>query len=642
MVKTLFFLEDPNKLDRIIQDSANIRGECTYISLSPGASYAFERSSIPYKSVRDFGGGEERYHQGLENFQRIGRVVTILDEELAPLHGIPSLTPAQYSVYPLKFLFDVLWSVIHNIKTIIDVEQPDFIRIYAPPADRSGRTRFTIPDNNSIYAEVLTLPGWNVPVEIIQEEEQDDPIWQDPEKRRDAFSRLATWFREQDLWFNLGLIAKRRGIWLAGSALYYYVFCLCRKPILIYESGYNWDDSLVELYRGGFVPVHRIKDESFAKAISTGKSYREEVLKICREHAGMREFDQILGIDVSGFFFERLSKMVGGSVQESVAVYPIALRILIGKKIRCLLHSVRERAIGNVIIQAAHDAGIPVVSWQHGGAGYCYHPLMPFIEFINSDWHFVFGEGVAESYRSTSEQIGLKRVPAFIPVGSSSIDAFHPNGKETLVTSPGRPVVYISSLYQAHNYIISQPFDPVNWDEQFWDIQKQVINLAKKHPEKEFIIKLHASHEDREPLLQYVTDLGIKNVKIITSEMTVRELIDSADIVLFDLVSTGILQAFTTNLPVFIYTGLYSLDEKSLLLLKRRAYIIEDSVDFSSTVDEYLRTRHVTGKSADPSDRNFMVKYGTDINAYQSAERAVETLTDILQGKVVFPQEDTD
>ena len=83
MVKTLIFLEEPEKINLTIQDSARIKGELVYISLSPPASYAFEKSGISYKSVRDFGGGEDRYQQGLENFQRIDRISTILDKELS-------------------------------------------------------------------------------------------------------------------------------------------------------------------------------------------------------------------------------------------------------------------------------------------------------------------------------------------------------------------------------------------------------------------------------------------------------------------------------------------------------------------------------------------------------------------------------
>ena len=221
MVKTLFFLEEPEKIDQIIQDSVKIAGQPVYISLSPSASYAFEKSNIPYKSIRDYGGGEERYQQGLENFQRIDRIVTILDKELAHLHDISTLTPARYSIYNLKILFDVLWNTTHMLKRIIDTEQPDFIRLYATPKVKSEERMYAFSNDVSVYAEVLNMQGWNVPIEIIQEIDPDIPDQQIMDRKDTKVSRSLALIKERDLFFNLGLISKREGIGSAATALYY-------------------------------------------------------------------------------------------------------------------------------------------------------------------------------------------------------------------------------------------------------------------------------------------------------------------------------------------------------------------------------------------------------------------------------------
>jgi hypothetical protein len=631
MTKTLLLLEDPKKIDRIIQDGAKIPGQLVYISLSPSASYAFEKSNIPYKSIRDYGGGKERYQQGLGNFQRIDRIVTILDKELAHLHDIPTLTPARYSIYNLKILFDVLWNTIHILKRIIDTEQPDFIHLHATPQVKSADRIYAFSNDESVYAEVLNMPGWKVPIEIIQETDPDIPDQRIMSQKNTTVSHLA-WIKEQDLFFNLGLIGKKQGIRSAATAFYYYFTRWQRKPVLIYNSGYNWDDSLVEFFGAGMFPVFRIRDENFNMAISKDNDFREEVRIVCTAHPGMREFDHVLGIEVSAFFFERLSQIIGRSIQESIAAYPFTRRMIHQKEIRCLLHSARERAIGHAIVQAAHDAGIPVVSWQHGGAGYCYHPIMPFIEFINSDWHFVFGEGVAGSYRSTSERVGLEKIPIFVPVGSSSLDTFHMNEKKLLIKQAKKPVVYISTSFLRNIYIMSQPYDPVDWDEHLWDTQKQIINLAKKNPDKEFIIKLHPVHKNKEPLLSYITDRGIKNVKIISSEMTIRELTDIADIMIFDLLSTGILQVLTSNLPIFVYTGLHSLDSDPLNELKKRAYVYDNIEEIIVNINEYLNIKKVTRNSVNYLDGDFLKKFGTDIKTHNSAGYAMAKLKEIISG----------
>jgi hypothetical protein len=256
--------------------------------------------------------------------------------------------------------------------------------------------------------------------------------------------------------------------------------------------------------------------------------------------------------------------------------------------------------------------------------------LIPFVEFINSDWHFVFGERVARSYRSTSERIGLKKIPDFVPVGSSFLDTFHRNGKKSVIKHANKPVVYITKTYMRNIYYMSPHYDAVEGDEHLWEIQKQIMYLAKKYPEREFIIKLHNDHLNKEPLISFAYDHQINNLKIITSEMTVRELTDIADFVIFDLISTGILQVLTSDLPVFVYTGLLEYDEETVLQLKKRAYVNECAGALISALDEYISTGKVSDYTIDTANSDFIIKFGTDINNYRSAERAIEKINEIL------------
>lgn len=619
---------DNSSILSLLKDSESISGDKIFFSLSPGASYAFEKFKIPYKTIRDYGGGEGRYQQGLENFQRIDRLVTIIDKKLAHLYNIPTLTPAQYSIYFIKILFDVLWNTILLFKRIIETEQPDLIRFYATSRKMSRDCIFS-PDE-SFYTEILDMAGWNVSIEIIYYTHPHIQNQKTKDQKNTIATRLQTWIKEKDLFINLGLLIQKKGLIAPGILFYYYLTCWNRKPVLIYESGYNWDDALEEFYKEGLFPVYRIKDENLDKAPNVNRNYIDDVHKICYEQPQMREFDQILGIDVSGLFFEWLSHIIGRSIQDSVTTYPIAHRIIHQKKIHCVLHSVRSRATGHALIQAAHDAGIPVVSWQHGGAGYYFHPIMPFIEFINSDEHFVFGKGVAESYRITSERMRLEKIPVFFPVGSSSLDTFHQDEKRSSLKQTKKPIVYISTAYLRNLFVISQPCDPAEYDVYLWEMQKQILNLAKKNPNKDFIIKLHPVQNHCEPLFSYISDNGIKNVKIYTSQKTLRQLTNDADVVIFDLISTGILQVLTTNLPVFIYTGLQEIEPGIITQLKKRAYVYGNLGELITNIDQYINTKHVIQSSVNYANKDFLEKYGTDICTHHSAVRAVAKLKKII------------
>ena len=191
-------------------------------------------------------------------------------------------------------------------------------------------------------------------------------------------------------------------------------------------------------------------------------------------------------------------------------------------------------------------------------------------------------------------------------------------------------MAYISTWYLRNIYIISQQYDPFDWDEHLWLIQKQIIDLAERNPEKEFIIKLHPVHKNKEPLLRYVTDRGIKNVKIVSSEMTVRELTDIADIMIFDLISTGILQVLTSDMPVFVYTGLHSIDSDPLSELKKRAFVYNNIWEFKENIQNFLNGKPDSINPVNSLNTDFLKKYGTDIKSQNSAYIAIKKLKEII------------
>ena len=628
IIKTIILLEDASGISSVTENANRHSGECIYISLSPTASYAFEKHKIKYKTIQDYDEGDERYNAGQENFQRIDRMVTILDAEISHIHAIPTLTPARFSIYNLKILLDVLWNTIGNLKAVIDAEKPDTVFLYTSYPAEAGSDDYAFSNNESVYAEVLGMKGWNIPVTIVRNH-PDLPEYLD-ERRPTTSSGMFNWLKQQDFLFNLALIRKNNGMGTAVKTLFDYLVRRHQKPVLIYNSGYNWNDALGELYAAGICPVYRISDTAFARDESWDSANRLEVQKICNSNRSMREFSNILGIEAGDFLFMRISRIAGNAIQESILAYRKTRLLIKEKKIRCLLHTVRERAAGHAIIQAARDEGVCVVSWQHGGAGYCYHPMMLFIECINSDWHFVFGDGAAESYRGTAEKFGLNHIPVFFPAGSSSLDNFCISLKKSLVPTEDKRIVFISTNYLPNNYFVSQPCDLSVWNEQIWLLQKQFMDLAITHPEKRFIIKLHPFHKDQEPLKSYVEDKGIANLQIITSETGIRDLIDTADFIIFDLISTGILQVLTSDLPVFVYSGLHTIDPEPVRLLKKRAYVYDESSELIRKIDGYIRTRGVEDQTVDTRNHEFLKRYGTDILSHNSAKRATAKIEEIL------------
>jgi hypothetical protein len=630
-IKTLIFLEDAASIAAMKGDTGRHAGDIQYVSLSPSASFALDHARIPHKTLKDYGGGTERYEAGLENFRIVDRLVAVLDRAIAPLHAIPTLTPARYTTCDLKILFDQLGNTISTIKTVIDTERADAVCLYTRSPVGTGPGASVLSPDESIPAVVLGMNGWNVPVTIVNA--HPDPSGQTADEGSVVSAPdLKNWLQKRDLLFNLSLIAKRNGTGRAAGTLLSYLTRRHRCPVLLYNSGYNWDDALSDLYRAGICPVYRISDADFrddAGPDARGKN-RARVRELCRTDPQVRALGTIHGIDAAAFLNERIAAVVGDAIGESVASYKGARGMIRARGCRCLLHSVRERPAGHAIVQAAHDEKIPAVSWQHGGAGYCDHPIMPFIEFINSDWHFVFGPAVGKSYRQISEKIGLGKIPVFIPTGSSSLEYFRASAKKMPVRPENPPVVYITTHFLNNLCPISQPCDPSAWNESIWDMQKQFMACAKRHPGRQFILKLHPIQTDREPHKSYLKENGIGNVELITAERSTRELTDIADILVFDLVSTGILQVLTSDRPVFIYSGLYRIDEEVIRSLQKRTCVADNPEELIRAIEEYLRSGQVPGRQVVPASTEFVTRYGTGVHDLPSGQVAATELRKII------------
>jgi hypothetical protein len=633
-IKKLILLEDSDCISSLPRDLSQDSDEISLVSLTPQASYAMERAGFRYRTMADYCTSDkysyqECERQGLENFKRIGRISEILDDDLHHFCTIPTLNFVQYSVYNLKFLLDGLWIVILRLKSIIEHEKPDMICLYTSKSPQTSMGRFAFSNDESLYAEVLLMDGWQIPVQVIRIK-PSGPINSDPFSIPPPKNPLNSLLQNIDFMFNLGIIFKREGFVSTGNAFLNSLRVWHRLPVLIYNSGYNWDDSLQELYRQGISPVYRITDESVDRYGIRTPKYYDQILEICGSHPRMREFDQIFGIDVSDFFFHRLSEILEITIKESVSSYQFAKELIDKKKIRCLLLTTRERAMSYAIVQAARDAKIPVVSWQHGGGGYTFWPMIPFIEFFGSDVHVVFSERIVQNYLESSEKIGFSGIPAFFPAGSSSLDSIYKSNKVSSSSGRGKNIVYITTHYEKNLMFISHPFNPLAIDDNLWAVQKRMLRLAHDFPDNHFIIKLHSAHVDKEPLISYVNDNNLKNIRIISSEKSIADLIKTADLVIIDHITTGILQILTSDLPVFVYNGISKIDKEALASLKKRTYVHDDIDTLIRDLTRYIPDRTAPDPSVDRYNADFILKYGTDITRLNSAEKAVKKVRDLI------------
>lgn len=628
-IRHIIILEQPQDLDIALQKFNAEDPDNKFISLNHVISFDLDRLKIPHTTTFDYGGSKERYHDAIMAYSNVIRILEEIDIKLSKGSVDCPLKTAAYSFYYIKNLFDVVQTNIHLLKEIIAQERPEKIITFRCC---SSQPQGIIPFSNdeSVFAELLALEGWNIPV-ISFPTERTITLNPSYHVKENFFRHFSI---KNSTLFNVAMIAKRKGLhYLAHVA----TSSLLHKkiPVVVYGSGYNWDDALVELYCAGFHPIIRYHQSNDNEPrIDNEREIQESIGKICRESVFINNLAIMYGVDAHPLIFKRLSIILARTFIESITAYLKFSKFLQKRNPKCLLLSTQAYHVDRAIIKSAHNYGIKAISWQHGGGGYCYHPMMPFAEFIDSDVHLVFGDAVKASYIDTSQKLEILSTPKFIPVGSSSLDNLTKKFGEKSPIKKKFSILYVTTIYLNNRSYISDRLDQCNYDETLWCNQKNILDFAQKNSLLKFVIKLHPSQKKESLMHQYASYLGIQNVTFVIGEKTIPQLVEDASIIIFNINSTGLLQTLTSKKPVFVFTGLENHDTHTLNLLKKRAFVYDTHNALIQGIEEFLgsdSSGFIERSGVDYNNAEFLGEFGTFQNDGKSASRAADVVKEIVK-----------
>ena len=622
-VRTAIILEDDADIERAVTWAQKAGGETLFISLHPYCSYALDKRTIRHRTMIDYYDPDLFHTIGRDNFGRVRRFCADVDRYLSPQEHAWQ-APASFASYPLKILFDVTILKAHTIHNVIRKEQPDAIVIFSTQPKGPHAPPLPYSYEDPVYGMIAILPEWHIPVMDFSAG-APAPLPQHAGNHGADLSRSAKQLlrTKSPLLFNAGVILKNRGITsliAAGlSAL------RGAHTVLIYESGYNWDDALPELYGAGVREIQRVFDTSLGSGSAEWVA-DQPIIQACARALPGAGLDTISPIDLTALIIPRCVHIIAYAKQEAQATYEQVQVLLTDKKVRCLLLATRSSPKGNAVVRAARDHGIPVVSWQHGAAGLMDHPIMVQVELRGSTTHLVFGKGVAVNYTRMLQVCAERDPPGIVPLGSSSLDRIAYAVSRTQSQSPKKTVLYVTTSYLINVWYIS--FARGEFDESLRQVQQSLLQVFARHPEYDFIVKLHPSHSNRKPLAGYVADLKVPNIRLVVQEEPIEDLYRTADVIILDLISTSTLQACTTEKPIIAYTGLYQYDALVTDLLAKRAAVYSDPFDFINGVQQALRGEFPAG--TDLRNTEFLTCFGTFQNDSRAAERAAAVVRGVL------------
>jgi len=634
--KILIFLENENQVRDCLQWFSDISGEKIIIALSPFAMYELDKHGISYKIQEEYYEPQELYELGMKNFQTVEGLCSIIDETIlksCPSANQRNITPALFSFYHLKMIYDAMTIRIFQLSHIFNTEKPDIVYIFNTekyPFGCHENAPFIQFDNRDfLYAQLLELGGWKINVKIIQSSPKFE---QDTSKKGNILSMVkfkgyvVKRLSNHPELFDLAMMIKKRGFvgffnWLK------YILHSSEKRVCtaLLGGGYNWDDSIIELKAQQIGPIcrlHHDTHELISDKIIDFKGLGDGWMELMNKKDFLFFF-VYNDIDFFPILRERLRFLVKQLTIACVISACNTEDLIKQRKIKAFISSSISNCLEHSVAQVAHNNDLPVVTWQHGAYGAMQHPIINYIDLISSDLHFVFGKGVEEQYTQPAKSYGTK----LISIGSTSLGVLQLRPKKDKPTQDKKKrILYITSTGYQNNLYIS--YYPPFSDNYFWRTQKAITDILGKHDEYSVIVKLHPSSIYKSPKISsYVNDKGYSNFTFVVNEKTVGELLPLSDIVVIDMPSTTLLQALTTTKPIFAYMGHIKFDTKSSQLLDNRIVCQEKLEDFVSELDNYLYDGNYL---KDLVNNDFLQLFGTTHDCNFVAQQATKTLRQII------------
>lgn len=635
--KVLILLENYNQVKDCISWLDEIKGEKQIVALTPFAVHELDKHRLNYNIPEDYYCQEELFKMGIDNFKKVENLCNLIDTEIQLVdHDFSeiSIKSAMFSFYHLKIMYDAITIRIFQLTKIFDNEKPFMVYFYDSakyPFGSVGSAPYLLFNHKeSLYSQLLSLSGWGISQKILPYIPHKDELSsvQNKSVLNALKEKAKRYLCDHPELYDILLTTKKRGF--QGFIQWFNNNLHVKKdfPILLYGAGYNWDDCNEDLRLEGITPVYRIEDDFhwLNEAIGQNLDSLHTAWLNLQEKPELRSFFIMNSINFYPLVKERLEFLVKHMSLACFISTKYIMDLIVKKNIKAVIAATFATCVGHSAAQAAHNSKIPVITWQHGGYGAMeIHPILNYCDLINSDAHFVFGDGVIDSYL----QAAKKYETELIAVGSSSLESIQ--NSETITIENNKlnnckKILYVTSSYSQNDNLIS--VSPPSSDVLLWQMQKSIIDVLGQHDKCEITIKLHPSNNyDVPPLQQYSIDCGYNHFSFIKQEESFIELLKKADAVIIDYPFTTLLQALTTRKPVFAYIGLVYYNEKAQGLLSKRAICSENLNEFLSTLEKYLSEDIY---KADISNKEFLEMYGITSKEGISEKRASNELRKIL------------
>ncbi len=647
--KVLILLEHEAQVADCARWFGDLEGEKKIIALTPFAMYELDERQLPYAIPEDYYSPDELYELGIENFSRVEELCAVVDKaihESYPRLAELGITPALFSFYHLKIIYDAVTIALFQLNKILEREQPDTVMIYATKQYPFGpyfAAPYLLFDNReSLYASLLIFDSWTTGVQVLPYvPEPPNAFCTSVEGTRSLTEaveavkqQVLPWLLNHPRFYRLVREIKRDG-WKGFARLSENLVAEnTSRPVLQFGGDYNWRYCREEFLKQGIDPVYELPDDLrwLRRALKIGvpKNLFAGWDQLTN-HQGFRRFFIEGRIDFFPLLEPRIRFLFQHLSLTCLLAFNEAKTLIHKKGIKAVIASTLATCAAHSVPCAARRQGIPVVTWQHGAYGTTPHPIVHYCDLISSNVHLVFGTGVTCVFRDAASKYGTQ----LIPVGSTMLDKLTKERSSAECEKIRRQlllnkkvIVYVTTNYYQSNLSIST-YPPLS-DNLLWLTLRAIMDTLGQQSDYDVVIKLHPSRFYREqPLKRYAEHKHLDHWIFIRDEIPFDTLLSCADAIICDFPSTTLLQALTTSKPVFVYLGYHNMEDSAREILERRAICRTNLLDFTEALAIFL-TSGVMG-TLNLEDKEFLEMYGISTSDGAASERVTEVLKELIK-----------
>jgi hypothetical protein len=607
---------------------SGVRGR-TWLALTPVAAARLVRAGVAYRRVEDFCAEEEFCRGAADRVADLRRWADRLDGSLAeavPEFRASGFVPARGYFFFLAWLANALFYRARGLNAVgraVRFDRVTWFRADVPGdfGDDLG-FRTSLP---SLWGAVI--PHW---VTNLAATSHSEPSVASPEVARSGGRLGKTLGRHRALLRREGGAAYLRRCLRALAAP---VHAVSRSPasaegaVILLHDGYDVGITADALRRRGQRCVRWQDLEVAVTAPSLSVKARLAALwqRLADDDRLAAPFRDA-GVDLWPVAAPRLRRFVTEVVPTMHAHFEGACARFRRERPAGLLAAYAEDVWHAPTFDAARACGVPTVVYQHGGLlGVCEDPLWRETDRYIADHFLVYGDGVARYLEDDDRRYGPPRARTVI-VGSARLDRFRTRRRAGGHRARRRPVVlYVPDMLRGNIRYLSCNDYP---DVSFFELQCRLVGLFREHRDVDLIYKAFNDTIENPVVAEAAALPNVRVVRYLEGKVTT--LMWEADLIVFDIPSTALLEALVTTAPIVVFA-----DRRSLLMrseardkLRRRCMLSETPDEFIADLRRVLAAgRFERVSEPDPA---FERAYASADGDGGSAERAAEAIISVV------------